>query len=368
MKSLWAESCDIPVLKKTGGLATSPQEKAEVLSSQFASVFSDGPAGPLPLIDNRTFVIDGFLIKPEGVLKLLLNLDVKKSVGPDLVSPRVLKECAQQLAGPLAVFFNLILLTGFVPDDWKTAIIHPLFKKGSRFLPANYRPISLTSCLCKIFEHIVSSQIHKFLFLHNLIDEHQHGFRSNRSCEGAIVSMLQDWAAPLDRLCAVDAVFLDFSKAFDTVPHRLLTYKLEQYGICGPLLKWIGNFLTGRTQRVRVNNELSKVVQVTSGVPQGSVLGPLLFLLYINDITKTVRSKMNLFADDCVIYSQVYSNNDIARLQTDLDALCQWSLNWGLRFNVNKCHHLRAAFPQKYYPLPLPIISCMGAQLLQLLL
>jgi hypothetical protein len=178
---------------------------------------------------------------------------------------------------------------------------------------------------------------------HNILSSLQHGFRSGRSCETQLITTFQDIASSFDSKKQIDIAILDFSKAFDTVPHAGLLSKLEHYGIDGHILAWIKHFLTNRTQTVIVDGMSSDLVSVDSGVPQGTVLGPLLFLLHINDLPSVVNSKVRLFADDCLIYREIGNTNDQVILQKDLDSLEHWGTKWGMKFNANKCNVMRVS-------------------------
>ena len=235
---------------------------------------------------------------------------MKKSSGPDNICCRILKELASEFAPILCNIFTQSLETGQIPDDWSTAFVTPIFKKGSRSLPENYRPVSLTSVPCKILEHIICSHIHKHLDNHHILSAFQHGFRGGHSCESQLLVTLSDLFYWRDKRVQVDVAVLDFAKTFDTVPHQSLLGKLDHYGIQGPILNWIRAFLTGRTQCVVVDGEKSDFVPVQSGVPQGTVLGPLLFLLHINDLPECVSSSVRLFADDCLLYRTIRSDVD----------------------------------------------------------
>ena len=231
--------------------------------------------------------------------------------------------------------------TGKLPNDWLQAMVAPIHKKSLKSDPANYIPISLTCIICKVTEHIiVSIYIWKHLHKHDIILHFQHGVQSGLSCESQMIETVHDWMTALDNKTQIDAILLDFAKAFDKVPHKRLLSKLTSYIITGNTHSWITYFLSNRKQRVSVNGALSDISYVTSGVPQGSVLGPILFLLYINDINNNMQSRIRLFADDSIIYRKIYSNIDHQILQTDLTELENWSDKWQMQFNLSKCVHL----------------------------
>ena len=209
------------------------------------------------------------------------------------------KNLQQKYVAPcLTVLFQASLNQGIIPNDWKKAFVVPIFKKGDHSSPANYRPISLTSVVCKLLEHIISSNIYSHLDKHKILTEQQHGFRADRrrrSCETQLINTINDFATTLNRSGQTDTIFLDMLKAFDTVPLHRLCCKLAHYDICGYILTWIKELLTGRSQQVVVNGEYSNLAEVTSEVPQGSVLGPLLFICYINDIVYKISSTIYVY-------------------------------------------------------------------------
>ncbi len=210
--------------------------------------------------------------------------------------------------------------------------------------PGNYRPVSLTSVVCKILEKIIRENILDYLNKHKLISESQFGYRRHRSTILQLLTVLEDWTAALDDKLQVDSIYFDYAKAFDSIAHRRLLHKLEAYGIAGHLLKWIESFLQDRKQRVLVNGSSSQWSEVISGVPQGSILGPLLFVIYVNDMPEVVQSVCRLFADDTKLYRVIKSNSDIDILQDDIKRLCEWSNTWLLRFNIQKCKVLHIGY------------------------
>ena len=228
-----------------------------------------------------------------------------------------------------------------MPEDWRHANVTAIYKKGTRHDAANYRPESLTSLCCKLLEHVIVSKTVKHLERYNILNDCQHGFRANRSCETQILTLYHELASSLDKKVQTDMIILDFSKAFDRVPHQRLLKTVHHYGIRGNTHQWISSFLNSRTQQVQVEGQSSEKVPVVSGVPQGSVLGPVLFLMFINDLPDNINSRTRLFADDCILYRQIRNNNDQHLLQEDLDRLATWEKTWGMEFHPQKCSVLR---------------------------
>ena len=322
-----------------------PLSKANALNEQFQSVFTsecdDNMPGTVIKCDVRMNPIS---VTYNGVVKLLKNLDVKKAAGPDGISNKLLKGSADVVALFLVDIFNQSLAEGFVPTEWKKALVCPISKGGNKSDPANYRPISLTCVCCKILEHIIVTSIMQHVDRNNLLSSNQHGFRKGLSCETQLVMLTEILAKSLDEKCSVDVIFLDFSKAFDRVPHRRLLYKLEAYNLDRNVLRWISSFVSNREQRVVLEGDKSNPVSVTSGVPQGSVLGPLLFLMYINDISEQLSCDVRLFADDCVLYSRVDSDEDHSeRLCHAVRGVEEWCDKWLMKLNVKKCAVMRVS-------------------------
>ena len=274
----------------------------------------------------------------QGVSKLLSGLQPHKATGPDCLPPRILRDLAEEIAPSLCLIFQQIYNTGETPQDWRDAIVTPIYKKGNKHDPQNYRPVSLTSIACKIFEHVLCSAIMTHLNSCGVLTNDQHGFRKGLSTETQLLAAVHDWSHALHEGRQTDVLFLDFSKAFDSVPNGRLVEKLRYYGISGKANRVIESLLRSRRQRVAVNGSLSQWVPVTSGVPQGTVVGPILFLIYINDIQSGISSRMRLFADDSVIYRSIDTNNDHLALRDDLARLDQWASTWQMTFKPEKCY------------------------------
>ena len=206
-------------------------------------------------------------ITKEGVERILNTMDTSKSPGPDGLHPRSLAEMAEQLAEPFQALFSTSLEEGILPQGWKDGNVTPIFKKGKEHQPGNYRPVSLTSIPCRVMEKLMRNEIMEHLINNNLLSKFQHGFIKARSCTTQLLAVLDDWTDVIEQGENVDAIYLDYAKAFDTVPHKRLLAKLSEYGIGGKLLKWIAAFLEGRRQRVIVNGSKSSWSRVTSGIP-----------------------------------------------------------------------------------------------------
>ena len=232
------------------------------------------------------------------ILEAIDKLNVSKAPGPDGIHARIIKECKESFSTVFHVIFKKSLNEGLLPKQWKQANVKALFKKGKRTQCSNYRPVSLTSIVCKIFETIIRDKITYFLESHALITHHQHGFRTGHSCTTQLLELMEDFTNFYEMEIPFDCIYLDFAKAFDRVSHQRLLTKLYNIGIRGNLMNWIKDFLKGREQRVVVNNEYSDWASVVSGIPQGSVLGPSIFTIFINDIPNDITSNVKNLADD----------------------------------------------------------------------
>jgi len=249
--------------------------------------------------------------------------------------------------------------SGIFPTEWKMANVVPVFKKDDKQNVKNYRPVSLLPIFGKIFERLIYKEMYSFFIENNLISQNQSGFKQGDSCTNQLVSITHDIYKSLDQGYEVRGVFLDISKAFDKVWHKGLLYKLEQNGIKGPLLKILTDFLRGRKQRVVLNGQYSSWSDILAGVPQGSILGPLLFLIYINDLSDGLKCNPKLFADDTSLFSTVYNIDEATNdLNNDLIKITKWAFQWKMSFNpdISKQAH-EVIFSRKRYVTPHPSLT-----------
>ena len=277
------------------------------------------------------------------VLKKLNKLKISKSPGPDSVHPRTLKEIAAIICKPMAMIFQRSLDSGKLPHDWKLSNITAIYKKGSKKVAGNYRPVSLTSIACKVLESLIRDHVINFMKSNKLFTNKQFGFLGGRSTVLQLLILLDQLTEILDGGGAIDIIYFDFAKAFDRVPHHRLMLKLASYGISGNVYDWIKSFLSGRMQRVVVNGCFSEWLGVTSGVPQGSVLGPLLFVIFINDLPDVVgdESIMYLFADDAKLGHEIACLDDTLYVQNDVNSMKAWGKKWLMEYHPQKCKVLQ---------------------------
>ena len=330
------------------------RSNANILNNSFSSVFTkeniESMSKPRNQFNERKgSKLTDTEIEPPIVEKKLRNLKLNKAAGMDGIHTNILKALSEEISLPLCMIFRKSLNEGVVPLDWRAADVVPLYKKGAKNNPSNYRPVSLTSVVCKILESIIKDAISIHLESNTLIKGSQHGFSSGRSCLTNLLIYLEQVTSEIDKGVPVDTLYLDFAKAFDKVPHLRLIEKIAANGIGGKISRWIKCWLTDRKQRVIVNNATSDWLPVLSGVPQGSVLGPCLFVIYINDIDDTVSSKILKFADDTKITASISSVEEQHILQTDLTRLMEWSEEWQMKFNVNKCKVMHLGYNNPSY-------------------
>jgi hypothetical protein len=267
-----------------------------------------------------------------------------KCPGEDGISSNILKGCVDALTLPITLIIQRSFSSGTVPSEWKKAVVCPLHKKGDRLDPKNYRPISLTSSVAKLAERCLLDSLLPVLEQSEILPNFQFGFRQGMSCEYQLLHCLRSIWSQVQSKQGTNLVFFDFQKAFDSVVHRKLIYKLSKLGVGGTLIKWVENFITSRFQRVKVDECYSSWSEVRSGVPQGSVSGPIFFLIYISDILDKVPDQVGkaLFADDLKLF-----HFDRVVLQTSINLVYEWSCSWQLPLNLDKLQLLRVGKIQK---------------------
>ena len=342
-KKLSNHSGIAPLKSVDGSLVTDDDDRANLLNSYFESVFThdDGstPSFPSRLPDN-THVSD-INTSLQTIHRILKKLKTNSAAGPDGLPPIFYHHTAPSMSFPLSIFFRTLIETRSIPDEWRVAIITPIFKKGSPSDPTNYRPVSLTCTCCKILESIITSEILNFLNQPHLITKHQHGFLSRHSTSTNLLECINDWTLSISNKKSIPIAYIDFKSAFDCISHPKLLLKLSSYGIKGNLYFWIQSFLSNRSQFVKINSSYSLPCPVSSGVIQGSVVGSLLFNLFINDITDHFHhdTTIKLFADDIKLYTDytVLSHNNI---QHNLNLIHTWSSIWQMRISYSKCNIL----------------------------
>ena len=328
----------IPPLFVNSNFIVNCKEKAKIFNNFFAvqcTPFLN--ASVLPsftyLTAARIYTISFSLLE---IKDILINLDVSKAHGPDGISGKMISICGEHLSIPLEIIFNNIIETGEFPDQWKLANVTPIHKKKDKQIHTNYRPISLLPLLAKIFDKAIFKHLYNYFFSNSLISLNQSGFTPGDSCTNQLISLVNEILKAFDdpNCLEVRSVYLDMSKAFDKVWHDGLIFKLKRNGVNGKLLALLKNYLQNRKQRVVINGAESDWASLSSGVPQGSVLGPLLFLIYINDLEDGIKSKVKFFADDTSLFSIVKDPKLSAdELNHDLELISKWAYQWKMCFN-----------------------------------
>jgi hypothetical protein len=330
------------LIDQNGVSVTNRSEIAAILNAEFQSSFRVEDLGSLPDFPSRTEVLcednTDTLFTHTVIKDKLDKLNKFKSCGVDKVHPYVLASCAESLAEPLLMLFKCSYNTGKLPEVWKLANVTPIHKKGCRSKASNYRPISLTSVVCRVMESIIKDVIMDHLVKNDLISKAQHGFLKGKSCTTNLLEAQDIITKAIEQGYPVDIILLDFFSAFNLVPHaRLCRIKLVAHGIIGKLLNWITEFLHDRKQRVVLGEFISAWLSVFSGVPQGSVLGPILFIIFINDLADLLSNNPKKFADDTKLIGVIANPRDVLSVQDDLDRVAEWCRVWGMALNESKC-------------------------------
>jgi hypothetical protein len=335
-------SQNIPTLAHGDRLFISDQDKCETLAEHFSHSFAANPnkgRAPIPDMPLPQNCLSDIYFDVLDVAKALKALPDRVGTSPDDISYKLLRNCADSLSPTITELFRVILDSGDVPTYWRTSIIVPIFKKGDKSDPGNYRPISLTCTLCRVFERLLCKSIVRFLHDTGFFSGEQFGFLKGRSTTTQLLATFDEWFKAIEKNKNVDVIYVDFARAFDSVPHDKLSFKLARAGIGGKLLRFIQSFLTNRTYRVRVNDSFSRSYPVETSVPQGSVLGPLLFLIYINDLPTYLPPEIGvkLFADDVKLYNAHPPGDSCDALHAAVHGLEQWSADWEISIAAHKC-------------------------------
>ena len=350
----------ISLLNDLGNLTATDSDTANTFIKHFETVYNNPVArgSYLNTLPRVLASVDDVEITEQILFQKLELLDISKSPGLDNIHPKILKMFSHHFSILLSILFSKSILTGVLPSDWKNAYIIPIHKKDSKQHAKNFRPISITSSIIKLFESIIKPHIVDHLIKNDIIHPDQHGFIPGRSTISNLLEVLENWTLSLDNILDVVIVYIDFEKAFDKVQHNILLDKLDAVGIRGNLLNWLECFLTNRTQSVKLRQSLSNSSSLTSGIPQGSVLGPILFLIYTFDIpSKSIYSNPPLdnrvyissFADDTKYYTTANLHNRL-KLESTLLSLLNWSQRNHMSINMDKCNilHLGKKHHQNY--------------------
>ena len=329
-----------PLKNENGELVIDPKEQADLLNRNYVGVFTvpdNEDVEELPCLVEEEDKLVGVEYTEEKVIKVIDSLRREAGGGPDEIPPRVLKEVGQAIAKPLVMLFTKSLEEKKIPDEWRDSYVVPIFKGGSKFGPKNYRPVNLTISIMKVKEAMDREEIVGHIERHELLSMSQHGFLRGRSCVTNLIEFQNKLTKWLDDGMPFDVFWLDFAKAFDKVDHRRLMVKVQSFGIGGNLLEWIRDWLRGRRQRVVVEGCFSEWAEVLSSVVQGSVLGTLLFIMFINDIDEGARVWCRKFADDTKGAMIVEDEMDVQIMQNEIDKMVRWAEKWRMEFNVDKC-------------------------------
>ena len=325
-----------------GNYSSDPSEICNIFAKHFSSIYSRNSVSNVDpsmsdiIYDGPSFDLGSLKFSVDEILRKLKVIKTNKGMGPDGVPPLFLRNCAEALTYPLFILFNKSVSTGEFPLKFKTGCVVPVFKSGDRSDVSKYRAIVKLPAISKLFEKLILDKL--LPALPNIIIPEQHGFMSNRSTVSNLF-ILQDYIlGRFKENVQVDVIYTDFAKAFDLCQFDILINKCKKVGICNGFLKWLSSYLTGRSQCVKLRPFYSNMFSVLAGVPQGSHLGPILFLIFINDIGLNIlHSHYLLFADDLKLFRAVYSSSDCIKLQSDLYKIVHWCIQNDMSLNVDKC-------------------------------
>ena len=337
VKSLKSSTRVSPALEYNGRVIRDDVERANSFNECFVKKFSDPRVDDYPdAIDLGAPGISVFDVPTGRVAQLLRQISPYKACGPDGLSARILHECADELAVPLDIICRLSVRSGVFPSVWKQANVVPVHKKGPKKFPENYRPVSLLAISSKILEKVICESMLRACL--PALPPSQHGFIPKRSCASNLACFLDHCWTSLSKGSQTDVIYTDFSSAFTSVNHKLLLHKLcHSFNISGLAYSWIQSYLSNRSQRVVLDGKYSDWLPVLSGVPEGSILGPILFSCYVADLPNNISNACLSYADDVKIFNRINNRDDANSLQADINRLCSWSKSWRLKLNPKKC-------------------------------
>ena len=326
----------IPPILQNGTFITDSAEKCSIFNQYFKNQCKTIPtSSTLPnLIRSSNLSLKSIIFSEKEILEHIRKLNINKAHGHDAISVRMIKLCDKSIIKPLFIIFKNCLDKGYFPLKWKKANVIPVYKKNERNLVANHRPVSLLPICGKIFEKVIFDNLYCYIFDNNFITDKQSGFKQHDSTIKQLLSITHEIYKAFDSTPSqeIRAVFLDISRAFDRVWHDGLIFKLKRIGIDDEVINILSSFLANRQQRVTIDGKCSEWSDIEAGVPQGSILGPILFLVYINDIIEVVKSDIRIFADDTFIF-RVADHNSTDELNNDLCRITKWAHQWKMVFN-----------------------------------